>query len=574
MKRKFGLRMKFTLLFLGFTLLITAAVFAIIEYNNETIIRSRFYDYAVSIGSLAASMVTAEEVELYREQLNTPGQIETNKEYQETLRELERIRDRTGIHYLYVICPVSETKGIYIFDAETENETDAPGKQETYRPGDAVDLRKGGGFDKAWRVMRGEETDGQFEFESGLNAKDGLASVFVPIRDESGNGIAFVGVDMDIEEIWDSIRLARDRTLGALLLLMAGCGIFLLLLTRFSVIWPVRRLKASAEQLAEGRFGEALPVRGHDELSEITDVFNRMSKNIRGHLEEIQRINQAYYKYVPSELLDIFGKESITRAELGDQADRAVTILAFELAAAGEYMPARDGRQIMADMNELFRTVIPAIMERKGFVQDFRNTSMEAVYTDGAAGAVLSAISICQKLNSDGGQRRAVSPKISMGIDHGSVLFGIVGQEKRMSAVSISAHTSMAEQLRRLATRYGARLLITAAAAEQIPDFRTAYRHRFIGMAENKYDGTAEKIYDVYDGDSEEQREGKERTREQFEEGVELFCMRRFRESRRAFVAVLKRFREDRGAKRYLQYCNQYYQAEDEDDISIFLSEG
>ena len=42
MRRKFGLRMKFTFLFFGFTALIALAVYAIIEYNNETVIRSRF----------------------------------------------------------------------------------------------------------------------------------------------------------------------------------------------------------------------------------------------------------------------------------------------------------------------------------------------------------------------------------------------------------------------------------------------------------------------------------------------------------------------------------------------------
>ena len=484
------------------------------------------------------------------------------------LQELERLRDRTDIHYLYVICPVSEEEGIYVFDAGTGK--GGSGEQAVYHFGDRVDLRRGKGFDEAWRVMRGEKTDKRFEFESGLNTQDDLASVFVPVRDGSGNCIAFVGVDMDIEEIWDSIRGARNRALGALLLLMAGCYLFLMLLTRFSVIRPVRMLENSAMLLAEGRFGEALPVRGHDELSEITGVFNRMSENIRGHLEEIRRINEAYYKYVPSELLDIFRKDSITQVELGAQAERAVTVLAFELSKSGECAPAHNGGQIMEEMNRLFRIVVPAITERKGFVQSFRDTSMEAVYTAGAAGAVLSAISICQRLNPGSGCK---GPGISMGIDYGSVLFGIVGQEQRMSAVSISSHTAMAEQLKKLAGRYGARLLITAGAADQIPNFHTACRCRFVGLAENPDGRTAEKIYDIYDGDSGEQREGKERTKEQFEEGVALFCMRRFRESRRAFAGVLRRFREDGGAKRYLQYCNQYYQEENTENISIFLRE-
>ena len=93
-------------------------------------------------------------------------------------------------------------------------------------------------------------------------------------------------------------------------------------------------------------------------------------------------------------------------------------------------------------------------------------------------------------------------------------------------------------------------------------------------MIENKYSKVVEKIYDIYDGDCEEQRSGKERTKDSFERGVELFCMRRFKESRQAFIQTLKLFRKDKAAKRYLKYCNQYYQKKDTDTVSVFLGDG
>ena len=80
-----------------------------------------------------------------------------------------------------------------------------------------------------------------------------------------------------------------------------------------------------------------------------------------------------------------------------------------------------------------------------------------------------------------------------------------------------------------------------------------------------------EKIYDVYDGDNEEDRRRKDMTRQMFEKGVSLFCARKFYEARNAFVEVLKQFRRDAAAREYLYLCNQYYQRDDAGEIDIYI---
>ena len=59
MKRKFGLQMKFALLFFGVMTLITVSVLYFTGRMNEMIIDEKYHNYAVSIARLAASMVTA-----------------------------------------------------------------------------------------------------------------------------------------------------------------------------------------------------------------------------------------------------------------------------------------------------------------------------------------------------------------------------------------------------------------------------------------------------------------------------------------------------------------------------------
>lgn len=571
MKHKIGLRIKTTVLFLGFILLITAAVLLITNHNNDEAIDDIYRQYAVDIGELAASKVTVEEIQQYMDS----GQ--TNKRYEEIMQELEKIQDTMTIQYLYIIYPISEQEGVYIFDVDVMENGEIQTKGNPL--GKRIDLLEEG-FGGAIDVIRNQTASAELEFDGdrsydttanndGEEAEENLASVYVPIQQDEGTMIAFVGVDIDLATIQNSIEKGRNHLVGALLLLMAVCFVIVMITIQYVVLRPIHNLKRYAERISSGDFGETLTVRGHDELSEISEVFNRMAYSIQGHMEEVEGINQAYQKYVPLELLHILNRDKITQLELGHRASRFVTILTFQLTETKRKMMNQDSRQVLEDMNLLFQTIIPIITEGNGFVERFQDAGMLAVYTGGPEDALLSAISICQRMRR---YRNGEEPsRLSIGITYGGVLFGTVGHEKRMAAIAISPYTSMAWHLQKLAPLYGSQLLIASGAAEQIKGFPHSYHCRFIGMTENKYTRNVEKVYDIYDGDSEEQRIGKERTKEFFEQGVELFCLRRFRESRRAFIEVLKRFHTDAGAKRYLQYCNQYYTLEQVEDIAIFM---
>ena len=84
---------------------------------------------------------------------------------------------------------------------------------------------------------------------------------------------------------------------------------------------------------------------------------------------------------------------------------------------------------------------------------------------------------------------------------------------------------------------------------------------------------TLERIYDVYDGDAEEDFYQKELTRPLFEQGVELFVAKKFYEARLVFVEVLKQYRRDRAAKAYLYRCDKYYKSADVENVTTALEQ-
>lgn len=569
MKRKFSLRIKFTLLFLILMLVLTGILILFTYFFQLFSEIKEYKHYATSIGNVASSMVSAEEI------LNYAEHGEMDKEYDETKEELRKLQNQTDILYLYIIYPTSQDSGIYIYDV-LDDVSISTGLLE-HQLGDEVELYPE--FSEAMLVMQGKESNDNI-LDIGMDSEEGgtrryLTSDYVPIKDDKGTAIAFIGVDIDLDDIVEELVQQIRMMAGIIGMVMAIFFLIFLLAIHTSILRPISILKKSVEQVSEGNYGEALTVRGHDEISEITDVFNRMSKNIQRHMEEIKIINQAYQKYVPSELFEILHKESVTQIAAGDHSSRFVTILTFQFSENKDQMWKKDGNKILHDTNQLFQNVIPLITKGKGFVERFQDTAMLVFYTEGTHQALQSALSICQKVKEMEKRMGEAAIDVSMGMDYGTVLFGIIGGEKRMATVPLSTHTSMSKYLQQIAPLYGSKLLITASAAGQISDFQKTYHVRLTGMIKNRYSQVIEKIYDVYDSDSQEQREGKERTKEWYEKGVELFCMQRFQESRQAFIQVLKYFRNDVGAKRYLQYCSIYAQMEQEkqtEEIDIFMS--
>ena len=573
MKRKISLRIKFTLLFLVLMLVLTGILLvatSIFQLYSEI---EQSQKYAENIGEMASGMVTAEVILHYAE---TQKVDQAYNDIQKKLRELQNHAD---ILYLYIIYPTSQDSGIFIFDALDDASIKA-GRQE-HQLGDEEELNET--YSEAKLVMQGgdrKESISIFDIEpdreaAAVGVRQYLTSTYVPIEDDEGNAIAFIGVDQNAGDILEEIIEQLSLIAGITVIVMVVFFVIFMLITHISILSPISILQKRVERVAEGNYGEALTVRGHDEISEITKVFNRMSKNIQQHMEEIEIINHAYQKYVPSELFEILNKESVTQIEAGDQSSRFVTVLSFQFSENKDQMWKKNSNKILHDTNQLFQNVIPLITKGKGFVERFQDTTMLVFYTAGTNKALQSALSICQKVKEMEKRMGETPIDVSMGMDYGTVLFGIIGGDKRMTTVPLSAHTSMSKYLQQLAPLYGSKLLITASAAGQISGFQKTYHVRLTGMIKNRYSQVVEKIYDIYDSDSQEQREGKERTKEWYEKGVELFCMQRFQESRQAFIQVLKYFRNDVGAKRYLQYCTIYAQMEQEkqtEEIDIFMS--
>lgn len=354
---------------------------------------------------------------------------------------------------------------------------------------------------------------------------------------------------------WNLKLLSAGLLFGITILLVLILEIFLR---------PLKKLKACAGRLAGGEMGVTMPVRGHDEVADISEAFNQMSLGIARFVQDIQDMSDAYYKFIPAKSLELLGKESIQQVKLGDEITENMTVMSFHTM---DYQRmASSAETVFTEINQLLSMMVEPIDKHHGVVEAFEDSGLKAFFTVNSKEALDAAVEIHKSLD-----RLIPDKERTIGISYGFLMLGVIGHEKRMEVTAVSAYSKMAEALGLVGDKYGARILITHRVYSQIPDFEEQYHARYIGNVYLTANDMLERVYDVYDGDTEEDFYEKERTKPLFEKGVELFAAKKFYEARLIFVEVLKRRRRDKAAKEYLYRCDKYYRLADKDGIETVI---
>lgn len=407
-----------------------------------------------------------------------------------------------------------------------------------------------------------------YESEKGVNIveeneRGRRNSRFIPIilSDGSVYGVLEINASGNIldYQIWYYQWHLRILSFSLILILTSILFLILIIFLR-----PLKKLKECAGKLAAGEMGLTVSVHGHDEVANIASAFNQMSLGIARYIQDIQEMSAGYYKFIPARILELLGKDSIQQVKLGDGMMEYMTILSMHAIDYPKQKLAFSAETVYTKLNQILSVLVDPITNHHGVVEHFEDTGLSAFFTESSQEALEAAIEIHRALDSQvPGEGRSIA------ISYGQVMIGVIGHENRMEAAAISIHADLAKALRLVGDKYGARILVTHLVCRQIPDFEEQYHARYLGNIYLSAGDTLERLYDVYDGDTEEEFYYKELTRPLFEQGVELFVAKKFYEARLVFVEVLKQHRRDKAAKEYLYRCDRYYKLAKEDTETV-----
>lgn len=264
----------------------------------------------------------------------------------------------------------------------------------------------------------------------------------------------------------------------------------------------------------------------------------------------------AYARFFPQQLLGLLGirqaKDVSTQLSKTFQA----SVLSVNVLDYTKAIHTMGAEELFCTINDAFARFVPLVLTSGGVIESFEKSGLTAMYLDNSEAALHAVVSMCEAVDEQG--QSDTYSSFSVGIDHGEVMLGIVGTEKRMSAVAMSEGISTSDFLQIKALKYGARILATENFTHRLEDFQKKYNSRLLGYFYNSTQDRMIAVYDIYDGDIPARKQGKRRTRMIFEQGVDRFVHGEYDAARLHFVEVLKADRYDLAAREYLYLCDSY----------------
>lgn len=325
------------------------------------------------------------------------------------------------------------------------------------------------------------------------------------------------------------------------------------------------------------QFEEVLArVQTHLELSQLRHALHAHNEQLEARVSErtaqLETLNQVYARFVPREFLTALHKKSLAELSLGDQVYREITLMFTDIRDFTSISEVMTPSENMTFLNAYLGIISPIIRTHNGFIDKFLGDGLLALFPGGPQDALGAAVKIqtaVHEFNLTSGFPEIHS---GIGLHHGPVMVGIVGEPERMQTTVISDSVNLTSRLEGLTKYYDAHIIISQSAVDQLGD-ESIKGFRCIDNVKVKGKLEPIQVFEVFE--NAEDAPLKSATRAQFEKGLDLYYQRRFAEASVEFSQVLEANPADRAARIYLQRAARYMVAgvpHDWDGVEVVVS--
>ena len=338
---------------------------------------------------------------------------------------------------------------------------------------------------------------------------------------------------------------------------------YLLLFIRWTtrdIVYPVKELLLNMQRTGRGEMESYSIVRTNDEIGELTEGYNEMSGKLKDYIENISLMNEANARFVPRQFLEYLGKDSIADIQLGDQVQKEMAVLFTDIRDFTTLSELMTPKENFNFLNNYLGYMEPVIRNNGGFVDKYIGDSIMALFPESTEHAINAAIEMRIKLSefnhiiSQFGQAPIDS---GIGIHTGSLMLGIVGGEGRMEGTVISDAVNTAARLEGLTKIYGSKIIITEETLIKIND-PTLYNYRFLDVVKVKGKKEAVYIFEIIDGDPEDIRELKDKTKESFNKAIQHYKNKDFNKALKLFKEIREVNQADQATQLYIDRCQKF----------------
>lgn len=284
-----------------------------------------------------------------------------------------------------------------------------------------------------------------------------------------------------------------------------------------------------------------------------------LEKRVQERTAELVRLHNASDRFVPLEFLNQLNKHAITEVNLGDQVQREMTVMFSDIRSfttLSEHMTPQENFNFL---NDYLRQIGPIIRQHKGFIDKYMGDGIMALFPESVDSALEAAIGMRTEIaytNETWLKQGKPQIKIGIALNSGSLMLGILGEERRLQGSVISDAVNVTSRLEGLNKLYGTTILTTqeTLAGLRHPDRIHA---RVIDRVRVKGKNQTTIICEVFDGDAKAVFERKWSTRARFDQGLRLYAEKDFAGAGQVFEQVVVENPQDQVAHLYLRRIRQ-----------------
>ncbi|HUX21174.1 MAG TPA: adenylate/guanylate cyclase domain-containing protein [Spirochaetia bacterium] len=568
-KRPVGLRIRVTLVFFIIGALLSGAItFSTYRIMTGELIQQlkvRVGDLA-KIGALSIDRTAMRRLADEAQTGMPPSavrKVEGSPDFRLISEELNSIReaDPRLIHYVYTFVPTKDGEiARFVVDADVLPRIRFPADGSRVASDEVSHFASTfniAGFPVAQEALREHRPLVEDAFTYDPTFKVNSISGYAPIFDTDGRTmIAVLGLDMVDSDVRASLNRTTSTSLlvGVVALLLA-LGASILFATLFSR--RVLDLERVVRRFSTHDLAVRFDVRSGDEIGRLGSSFNEMADTIERSSTQLESLLSAYGRFVPHDFLRFLGKESVLDVALGDQIQREMTILFSDIRGFTELSEAMSPRENFNFINSYLSRMGPEIRAHGGFIDKYIGDGIMALFPDEPDDAVQAAVAMQERLREYNRHRHSVgyrAVEIGIGIHTGSLMLGTIGEAERMDGSVIADAVNLCSRLEALTRIYGSTVLISGQTLSLTRE-QNAYRHRFVDRVRVRGRSEAVLIYELFEGDEEEQRVLKSVTREDWNRALNLYYYRDFEESYKILSEIRAQNPRDPVVDLYMARC-------------------
>lgn len=307
-----------------------------------------------------------------------------------------------------------------------------------------------------------------------------------------------------------------------------------------------------------------------------------LSAELEASNAQLKAVNRSFERFVPGRFLDLLGKSSVDKIQLGDSSLRSMSVLFSDIRSFTTLSEAMSPEENFRFLNEYLQRMEPAIHRHGGFVDKFFGDAIMALFqndagTGAADRALAAALDMRAELNEYNARRRKNGDEdldTGIGLNTGDMILGTVGSSNRLDTTVIGTTVNMASRLETLTAFFRAAILISDFTYKNLRELSETPM-REIGAIRVRGRTEPVGVYEVFARDEAQQADLKAETAGDLLMGLARFQVGDFREAGEIFARILGRNADDHVARFYREQCRAYVAAppaEEDWDGSIHMA--